>query len=92
MGSWRGKTRDGPLPRPLPHCVGEGIKNSFSLKGAGLGRGARNHHETLAGLRLTGYFLAHWLLEPHGKKLPAARARLVDIIKESVREDEKTPA
>ena len=38
--------------------------------------------ESLAGLRLTGYFLGHWLLEPHGKKLPAARTRLVQMMKE----------
>lgn len=37
--------------------------------------------ETLAGLRLTGYFLAHWLLEPHRRKLPAARGRLLEIMK-----------
>ena len=28
------------------------------------------------GLTLTGYFLEHWLLAPHHRKLPAARARL----------------
>ena len=38
--------------------------------------------EILAGLQLTGYFLAHWLLEPHHRKLPAARARLIQTLKE----------
>lgn len=33
--------------------------------------------EILASLRLTGYFLEHWVLEPHGKRFPAARGRLV---------------
>lgn len=32
--------------------------------------------EILAGMELTGYFLGSWLLEPHRKKLPAARGRL----------------
>ena len=36
------------------------------------------HQETLAGMRLCGYFLEHSLLAPHGKKLPAARARLTE--------------
>lgn len=36
--------------------------------------------EILAGLRLSGYFLDHWLTGPHGKKLPAARSRLVELI------------
>lgn len=33
--------------------------------------------EILASLRLSGYFLEHWLLAPLGKTLPAARMRLV---------------
>jgi DNA repair protein RecO (recombination protein O) len=36
--------------------------------------------EILAGMRLTGYFLAAWLLEPHHRKVPAARARLVQAL------------
>jgi DNA repair protein RecO (recombination protein O) len=32
------------------------------------------------GLALTGYFLEHRLAEPHGKKLPAARRRLWDLL------------
>ncbi|MDE3061385.1 MAG: DNA repair protein RecO, partial [Pseudomonadota bacterium] len=38
--------------------------------------------EILAGMQLTGYFLDHWLLSPHHRKLPAARGRLVENIKE----------
>lgn len=41
------------------------------------------HHnlkEPLAGMQLTGYFLEHWVLAPHGKKLPAARARLSQVL------------
>lgn len=34
--------------------------------------------EVLAGLRLTGYFLERHVLEPHGRRLPDARTRLVD--------------
>jgi DNA repair protein RecO (recombination protein O) len=33
------------------------------------------------GLVLTGYFLEHWLLTPHNRKLPAARKRLADRLK-----------
>ncbi len=40
-----------------------------------------NPAEILAGMELTGYFLASWLLEPHRKKLPAARARLMEMIR-----------
>lgn len=39
--------------------------------------------ETLAGMNLTGYFLEHSLLAPHGKKLPAARMRLENILQNS---------
>lgn len=39
-----------------------------------------DHKETLAGMQLTGYFLENWLLAPHGKKLPAARMRLQNIL------------
>jgi DNA repair protein RecO (recombination protein O) len=38
--------------------------------------------EILAGLALTGYFLDVWLLGPQGKKLPAARTRLIECMKE----------
>ncbi len=31
-------------------------------------------------LRLTGYFLEHWLLIPHEKSIPAARKRLVEML------------
>ena len=52
----------------------------LSPKGGGLGMGL--HKETLAGMQLTGYFLEHSLLAPHGKKLPAARTRLQNILQE----------
>lgn len=32
------------------------------------------------GLALTGYFLEHWLLSPHHRKLPAARQRLLQTL------------
>jgi DNA repair protein RecO (recombination protein O) len=38
--------------------------------------------EILAGLRLSGYFLDQRLTAPHGKKLPAARVRLEQMMKE----------
>ncbi len=37
-----------------------------------------DHGDICDGLMLTGYFLEHWLLEPHKRRLPAARKRLVD--------------
>lgn len=38
----------------------------------------KNPAEILAGMHLTGYFLDHWLLEPHKRKLPAVRRRLME--------------
>lgn len=49
----------------------------------------RNTHEILAGLRLTGYFLEHWLLTPHNRKLPAARARLAQALGHNERKEMK---
>lgn len=43
------------------------------------GRGGEKHW--LDGLRLTGYFLERHVLGPHGKRLPAARKRLIDRLK-----------
>lgn len=40
--------------------------------------------EILAGMRLTGYFLEHWLLTPHGRTLPAARRRLQATIEKTI--------
>lgn len=40
-----------------------------------------NEREIVDGLRLTGYFLNHELLGPHGARLPAARERLVERLK-----------
>lgn len=36
--------------------------------------------EILDALRMSGYFLDHWLLRPLGKELPAARRRLIEQI------------
>ena len=41
--------------------------------------------QTLAGMTLTGYFLEHSLLVPHGKKLPIARQRLCEQFLKSER-------
>jgi len=38
--------------------------------------------EILAGMELTGYFLENSLLAPHGQKMPVARLRLQNILKE----------
>jgi DNA repair protein RecO (recombination protein O) len=37
----------------------------------------------VAGLKLTGHFLSHHVLEPHGGRLPPARIRLVDRLSHS---------
>ena len=37
--------------------------------------------DVLDGLALTGYFLDHRVFAPHGKKLPAARNRYVDVLR-----------
>lgn len=42
--------------------------------------GGCDEGEITAGLRLSGHFLEHWLIEPHGKKTPAARARLYQLL------------
>ncbi len=60
------------LPKALPRKAGEGISVPCSP----------DTQETLAGLRVSGYFLDAWLLAPHGKKLPAARQRLAQMMKE----------
>ncbi len=48
-----------------------------------------NHKEILAGMQLTGYFLEHSLLAPHGKKLPAARMRLQNILQDMISRSNK---
>jgi hypothetical protein len=74
------------LPRKV---AGEGIQTSpLPRSGVRLdvyveGRGAIQTQEILAGLSLTGYFLAHWLLTPHNRKLPAARARLIQNLEKT---------
>jgi DNA repair protein RecO (recombination protein O) len=40
--------------------------------------------DIVAGLALTGYFLHHHLLEPHGRGLPEARARLAERLRRLV--------
>lgn len=62
-----------PLPAFLRH-PGESRDPDPAMR-----RGCK---ETLAGLRLTGYFLDSRLVAPHGKKLPTARIRLVAMMKE----------
>ncbi len=47
--------------------------------------GGGGSKETLAGLRLTGYFLEHWLLAPHNRKLPPARGRLVQTLQQEAK-------
>lgn len=44
-----------------------------------------NPAEILAGLQLSGYFLLHWLLEPHGRTLPAVRLRLLQLLQKPAR-------
>ena len=64
-----------PPPQPSP-LKGEGVLESSPPS---RGRALRTQ-EILAGLRLTGYFLATWLLTPHNRKLPAARDRLIQTL------------
>jgi DNA repair protein RecO (recombination protein O) len=40
--------------------------------------------DLVAGLMLTGHFLHHHLLEPQGRALPEARARLADRVRRLV--------
>lgn len=40
--------------------------------------------EVLAGLTLTGFFLEHRVFEPHGAKMPPARSRFVDALRQLV--------
>lgn len=51
-----------------------------------------NREEILAGLTLTGYFLDHWLLSPHNRKLPAARQRLIDSLSYGILKKSKETA
>ncbi|MEQ1790381.1 MAG: endonuclease domain-containing protein, partial [Rickettsiales bacterium] len=59
--------------------ISESLKSSPSLA---LPRKREREQEVLAGMQLTGYFLEYSLLAPHGKKLPAARMRLENILQE----------
>jgi DNA repair protein RecO (recombination protein O) len=44
------------------------------------GENAPSPQDVLDGLALTGYFLDRRVFEPHGRELPPARARFVDLI------------
>lgn len=68
-----------PLPNPPPY--GEREQESPIPTKAYSQEPEAYIKETLAGMRLTGYFLEHSLFAPHGKKLPAARGRLLEKIK-----------
>jgi DNA repair protein RecO (recombination protein O) len=50
-------------------------QNTPSLTLPPSGRG-----DIIHGLALTGYFLEHWLLTPHNRKLPSARGRLLQTL------------
>lgn len=56
---------------------------AFNVRGeveAQRAEGGNKSEEILAGLRLSGYFLDAWLLEPHGKTLPVGRRQLIEMI------------
>lgn len=44
---------------------------------------AASAQETLAGLRLSGYFLDAWLARPHSRQLPVVRDRLIQMIEKT---------
>lgn len=46
-----------------------------------VGQNARNLSEVDDGLKLTGFFLNRYLLEPAGRQMPAARLRLIDYFR-----------
>jgi DNA repair protein RecO (recombination protein O) len=46
----------------------------------GVGAAPPSPPEALDGLRLTGYFLDHRVFAPHGREMPPARARFVDVL------------
>jgi DNA repair protein RecO (recombination protein O) len=69
--------------RAVSRAAGEPYKDKMlPLPGFLIEENAVKPAEILAGTHLTGYFLEHWLAKPHGKKLPAARQRLVELLKE----------
>jgi DNA repair protein RecO (recombination protein O) len=45
--------------------------------------------DVLDGLDLTGFFLERRVLAPHGRKIPAARTRYVDVLRQVFRMDER---
>lgn len=70
--------------RAVSRTAGEPYKDKlFPMPAFWLEKGqknAPNPAEILAGLDITGYFLDHWLLTPHHRKLPAARSRLMEMM------------
>ena len=45
------------------------------------GTAAPDHAQILDGLKLTGFFLDRRVFHPHGRKMPAARTRFVDVLR-----------
>lgn len=46
--------------------------------------GAMDHEEVLKGLRMTGYFLEHWVFADHTKGMPEARYQLENRLKSTL--------
>lgn len=73
--------------RAVSRIAGEPYKNKLFPLPAFLLRTDKkndpNPAEILAGLDITGYFLDHWLLTPHHRKLPAVRERLIEMVKKT---------
>lgn len=62
--------------------AGKWADRLLPLPGCLLGQGPAPDEDILDGLRTTGYFLQHWLAPQLGEKpLPAARQRLLDLMK-----------
>ena len=63
---------------PLPPCVLDWMN-----EGAALEKTTFNPAETLDLLRLTGYFMNHWLFEQRGGNTPTERTRLVELFQKT---------
>lgn len=50
-----------------------------------VGQGDANRRDILDGLALTGYFLQRHVYQPHGRQMPDARARLVELLRRDAR-------
>ncbi len=69
--------------RAVCNGCGEPYKDKLlPLPGFLTGNSHDHLKEILAGMELTGYFLENSLLAPHGSKMPPARLRLQNILKE----------